>query len=492
MEGFVTPRLPAAALVVGGLVAGLGQRHWLAAFCVAAAMSLHPIIGCAGAAMLILTFVAPRWPRLTVGAAAVVLVAGIAIVLAVSPLGRLEDAAWLFAVRMTSSYLFVGTWHASDWSRISVPLAILAVGALVGTAPLLRRTCLAALVMAVCGLLTTFIFADLLRVLLFISAQTWRWLWLANVVAFVLAPVIAADCWRRGDSGRIAILILVSAWIFRGTTPTLWLIPLALAAAAVPERWARHSNWRLIFLAASVMVGLAAVLDLVDRFFYLPASDPTVSALLQKVRFACGDGVILSALSTAAWLLLRRAESTAQVVAIAGVAALSCGALVPIGWGEWTNAHYTPALASRFEAWRSVIPPHAETLWPDTPVGSWYFLERPSYWSPHQSAGAIFSKDKAVLLQHRTEVIAKAIDTTGTNPSRKKTESVSSRWGAFGVPAGASRLNLKGMKSACADSDLSYIVSWLSVTPTPYPPVSVDDRKLHGKLYLYRCADLLH
>lgn len=489
MEGFLTPRLPAEALVVGGLVAGLNQRHWIAAFCVAAAMSLHPIIGCAGAAMLILTFVAPQRPKLLAAASAVALAAAVATVLAVTPLGRLQGA-WLFTVRVTSNYLFVGNWHAADWSRISLPLAILTLGVLNSTAPLLRRVCAAGLVMAASGLLITLIFCDLLHVSIFISAQTWRWLWLSNLIAFVLTPAIAEDCWRRGDSGRIAILVLVSAWIFRGTAPSIYFVPLAIACAAVPQPWTTHRNWRLIFLGACVLVGLASALDLTDRFFYLPASNPSAPQLPQRVRAACVDGVIPGALLIGAWLVLRRSESMTRVAAIAAVAAVTCGALLPLAWGEWTYAHYTPELASRFASWRATIPARAEVLWPDTPIGSWYLLERPNYWSPHQAAGAIFSQEKALLMQRRTEVMAKGI--AKSSPTMTHDRAQDSTREPVGVPASVSQISLAGMKVACSDPDLSYIVSWMSLAPTPYPPVTVDGHKLNGKLYLYRCADLLH
>ena len=483
MENFITPRLPAEALAVGTLVAALSQRYWIAVCCVVGAMSLHPIIGSAAGAILILTFVAPARPKLVAVAACVALVAGVGVAMAVSPLGRL-DGTWLYAVRMTSSYLFLGTWSSSDWSRIAVPLVILGLGALNGTTPLLRRICAAGLVMVACGLLITVIFSDLLHVSIFISAQTWRWLWLANTIAFVLAPRIAEDCWQRGTTGRIAILMLSSAWIFRGTTPTLYVVPLVLACAAVPEGLTTHRVWRLSFLASCVIAGLALVLDVTDRFGSLPRIDVSLPVLPQKLHAICSDGVLPGAVLIAAWLALRHAQSTLQVAALTVVATLTCGAAVYLRW-QWTNAHYTSELASRFAPWRAAIPPGAEVLWPETPVGSWYLLERPNYWSPHQTAGAIFSRDKALLLQHRSEIVAKAAGKQDTgHEGHSVTEGMS-----FGVP---SRLSLDGMKVACSDPELSYIVSWMPVAPTPYAPVMVDSRKLDGKLYLYRCADLFH
>jgi hypothetical protein len=485
MEGFITPRLPAEALVVGALVAALSQRHLIAAGCVVVAMSLHPIIGCAGTAILILTFVAPSRPKLVAIGACIALVGGVVVVLSVSPQGRLLDGDWLYVVRMTSSYLFLKYWGSQDFSRMVVPLAILCIGILNGTTALLRRLCAAALVMVACGLLVTLIFSDLLQVLIFISAQTWRWLWLANTLAFLLAPRIVEDCWRRGTTGRIAVLMLSSAWIFRGTTPTLYLVPLAIACAAVPDRLTTHRNWRLSLLASCVITGLALVLDVTDRLTYFSGIDVSLPMLPQKVRALCADGVVPGALLCAVWLALRREQSMLRVTAVTVAAALTCGTALYFAW-QGSNAHYTAELATKFTQWRAVIPPRAEMLWPDTPVGSWYLLERPNYWSPHQTAGAIFSKEKAVFLQRRSESIAKA---AAKSPPGQDGHAAIESVGVFAI---TSRLDLLGMKMACSDPDLSYIVSWKPVAPTPYAPVTVDGRKLRGKLYLYRCADLLH
>lgn len=486
VEGFLTPRLPAEALAVGGLVAALGGRYWLAAACVAAAMSLHPIIGCAGAAILILTFVAPLRPRLFAVAAGAGLLAGIAAVLAWHSLGRLEGM-WLYTVRVTSTYLFLRNWSYADWSRIAGPLAILAIGALRGTTPLLRRLCAAALAMVGCGLLISFTFGDLLQVPIFIGAQTWRWLWLANLLAFVLTPLIAQQCWSRGDAGRSAILLLAAAWMFRGTPPALYLVPLAIAAAVTPTGLTTQRYWRLAFLGTCIVVGLASVLDAVDHLWYMPGLDPSAPVLPQRLRAAFNDGAIPAAVLIGAYWMLGRWESTRPV--IAATAALACGALLPLGWQEWTYSHYTPELAAKFAPWRAGIPVGTEVLWPDTPVGSWYLLGRPNYWSPHQSAGAIFSRDKAVLLDQRTQVISKAM---GKKDTKQALEQFELDGSATRVPAGAARIGLAGMVMLCSDPALGYIVSWMPVAPTPFPPVTVDARKLHGKLYLYRCSDLLH
>jgi hypothetical protein len=485
LEGFLTPRLPAEALVLGALLAALKQRYWTAGACVIVAMLMHPIMGAAGAALLILTFVAPVRPKLTLACAAVMLVATLVIVETSGSFGHM-DSVWLFFVRITSGYLFVSTWSLNDWSRIAVPLAILAAGSLAGTGLHLRRICAGSLAMVACGLAITLLFCDALHVRIFMSMQAWRWLWLANVTAFVLSPVIAYDCWKRGDSGRIAVLLLATAWIFRGLTPCLYLLPVALACAAVPPTWSSHRYWRPALMGSCAVLALAVCLDLSDRFSYTPVGDATHAALPQQLRIVCSDGVIPAALIIAAWLALRRSKSVPGIAVIAAIAVLICGALVPLGWESWTYGFYTPSTADKFAQWRAEIPPRAEVLWPDTPIGAWYLLDRQSYWSPHQSAGAIFSREKALLVGHRTETITIAIEKSHSASEAK----ADLKRSPFGVLLGASRMGRDGMVAACTDPDLRYIVSWMPVAPTPFAPVIIDATKSNSRLYLYRCADL--
>jgi hypothetical protein len=471
IEGFITPRMPAEALVVLALVAGLNRRYWIAALVSAGALALHPIIGCAGAALLALIFLAPARPRLVAAAAIAV-----ALALALIPLGRLEGM-WLFSVRITSSYLFLANWSSSDWARVVLPLTILAVGVLNGTDPLLRRVCAAALVMAAGGLLITGIFGDLLHTSLFIGAQAWRWLWLANLLAFVLAPVIVADGWRHGESGRVAILLLASAWILRNTTPALALVPLTLVCAAIPAGNSRQRLWQGLYLGACVLVGVALLLDLVERLFYLPGFDPTLPQLPQQVRATCEDGVIPGILAFTAWQVLHRSRSAAGMSLVAGPATLACAGLLPLAWGEWTHIDYTPELVAQTAPWRAGLPAGAEIL-ADNPVFSWYLLERPNYWSTFQAAGAIFSRDKALLLQQRGALLGKAAQASSDAIPGTR------------LPEGVVPLSQAGMRAACTDAALGYIVSWLPVAPTPYPAVTFAGRKAHGQLYFYRCADL--
>jgi hypothetical protein len=251
----------------------------------------------------------------------------------------------------------------------------------------------------------------------------------------------------------------------------------------MPAPWSEHKNWRALFFGSCALFATALLIDVGGLIAYMPVPDPSAPALPQQLRGICSDGLVPGALIIAAWLALRRPESLTRNVTLA-LAALACAMLFPLGWGSWTQSHYTPALAARFAPWRAAIPRHAEVLWPDTPIGAWYLLERPSYLSAHQTAGAIFSREKALLVEHRVESISAALAAGGISTNPRQPHS-----GAQPVPLEMFKLNRAAMAAACADPDLSYVVSWTHVAPTPFAPIVLDPTKSNGKVYLYRCAD---
>ena len=492
LENFVTPRLAAEALVIFAVLAAVRQRYRIAAGFVLAAVLLHPIMGAAGAAFVLVTFLVPARPKLMLALATAAFTATLGIVVAIAPLGRLTDPQWMQAIMATSHYLFISTWPTDDWSRIAVPLAILTIGWRVGSTPQLRRICVGALVMVACGLLITGIFADLLHVWLFVTAQVWRWLWLADVLAFLLAPAIVIDCWQRSDSGRVAVMTLAGAWLFRGQTADFLVTGTAVVLAIVPEGWGDRRYWRLLFLGACVLVGLGLVSILADEFTYFPNAAPGSDVLLNIVIPACGDGVILGLVTLLTWTVLRRfTGNTAWPLTPMLLAALFCVCLIPHAWRCYTGAYYTPRLANQFAPWRAQIPPHAEVLWPDTALSAWYLLDRPNYWSRQQIAGGIFSQQQALLWTRRSGVIRTAMRNSNLLPRNGTPEEIAQATETM-FPSDLELMDLKALRSMCGDHDLQYVVSESRLTETTLPPVVLDPSKATGTLHLYRCADLRH
>jgi len=115
-EDFVTPRLPAEALVLGSLAAALSGRSKTALICISAALVVHPIMACAGIAMLLITCVGPARPKPVLLATAVlgVVALGAALLIPVGPFARF-DAEWLGMIVEGTPYVFVTNWHFDDW-----------------------------------------------------------------------------------------------------------------------------------------------------------------------------------------------------------------------------------------------------------------------------------------------------------------------------------------------------------------------------------------
>jgi hypothetical protein len=492
LEPVITARPPAEALVLGVVLAALTERYWIAVGCLVAGIFIHPLMTLAGAVLLLVTCVLPRHPRLTLGAAAVGFLATLGIVIAIAPLGRITGVDWWYSIHWTSSYLFITKWQLVDWSRTACYLVVLIVGCWVGGTPLLRRICAGLLGTVALGMLVTLVFCDGLHVALFVDLQAWRWLWLAEVLSVVMVPAIARDCWQRGYSGRIAVVALAVAWLLRDLPAGLLAGTVVIGCAAVPREWNRSRYWRSGFGSACVLLGLIICLNLATRSAPAAAPDAQGPALLQEIRSVCHDGIIPAMVLIALWSVLRApASHVVQAplsLAIAATATATCVVLLPSAWENFNTTLYTPESANRFTQWRAAIPPRAEVLWLDNPVATWYFLDRPSYLSGQQLAGAIFSREKALLAQRRIETITAALR---PNPSNPHGESDVDKYDKTRLPVSAYQIDLTGARTVCADPDLKYIVSANPVAPSPFTPVTVETpSRNRPTFYLYRCADL--
>jgi hypothetical protein len=490
-EDFLTPRLAAEALALAAVAAELGNRPLAACVCALGATLLHPIMASAGIALLaIIRVVLPKLkPALGIGAIAL---AASVLVLWIAPLERL-DPKWLEVVKGTSRFLFITAWTPADWARLSVPVATLGMGLLTGKSLEMRRLCAGALLMAVGCLVATVIYCDWLHIVIFTAVQPWRWLWITGVLAIVLTPAIVRDCWSIGTYGRIATILLGVSWVLHeqgeDLAPALLGVSLlVIAFAAVPRKLQGSGPSRLLLYGGGAVLALVVFIDIANKVQYVSDPHMTVrvtSATIRSLRGWCGDGVVPAALLAAIWWLLAWPRSLTCNLACTALAALACFAFAPSACKAWTDGHFTPQLRNMFAQWRKQIPPHSEVLWPDTPVGAWYLLERPSYWSNYQQAGAIFSRQKALLMAKRTVIVNTAVAAREASSSGAD-DSV----GIFFV-TGALRTRA-GLISACADPELAYVVSWTPLgVPPALPPIRPRPDKPAMGIYLYRCSDLI-
>ena len=485
IEGFLTPRQLGEAFALAGVAAVIAERPLLGIAFLCAGMLMHPIM--AFAAFILLFCLYRVIPRPRIGLALITGAFGASLAIALlSPVGpfRSFDATWFEPIRSFCDYLFVSKWDSRDWSHLVIPAGVLVIGLLTTTTPLLKKLCSAALLMSACGLLASLVFCDLLHVVIFTQVQPWRWVWLAQVIALLLLPVIIPDCWRAGRLGPPAILLLVSAWEFRdlGVAPVIVLAAIACATNAARLKNERHA--RLVLLGCGALVFISIVINLLPHTLHTSRVDRDASTFSQQISqwlsIWAGDGLLYGAvLGITFWLGARHARSAGAGL-LATAVVLTC-ILLPAGWHSWTTYQYTPALRAAYAPWRSVIPEQAQVLWPGSPVAAWYLLERADYWSLAQIAGDIFSREKALEGQRRSRLVQTALEASGASPP------VTDR---PALPASSEKLNARGMAVVCSDPELSFVVTWSDLGPTSFPPVTPDPARLEYRMRLYRCADV--
>ncbi len=485
-ENFLTPRLAAEALVLAALAAGAASRHVLGGACLLLAMALHPIIASAGIALALCAFVAIPRPRLALVLFGCGLLVSLPLVAAghLALFGRL-DPVWFQVVRENSTFLFPSEWPLRDWSRASVPLAVLASGYLTSRDDRVRRLCAASLVMTAAGLLLTLVYGDLLRVIIAADAQMWRWLWLTTVLAIGLAPAIARDCWNHKPGMRAVPIALAAAYLVRSRPEALLLSLGAVACAALADRSKNARAARLLLIGSSLAFVASLAAYLFFSFSYHELNTPsgsTDSVIVQVVREHTRDGIACAAVLVIVWNLSERLASVRAAAVLWATAVLACAAVGPVTLRSWTHFHYTRRFAAQFAQWRRQIPPQAEVMWSEVPVGTWYLLDRPSYYSAAQVPGPTFSRIKALEIERREQVIHKALEAGSSAkvaPSKSDEEA---------LLVYADRARPEQLAVMCEDPALAYVVTWSDLGATPFEPIAPDPEKPRNRLHLYGCG----
>lgn len=473
-EPLMTPRVSAEALVMGALACALGRRYGLMTVCVVVGMLLHPIMAVAGIAFLFILFVGLRRPWLTTG-----LVAGslgvLAVLSHVAPFGAVAtfDPRWFQFLHGRLQYLFPSLWSVWAWGRMAIPSATLVVGALTLAPSVPRRLCCAALVTAILGLGIALVGSDLLHIVIVTQVQTWRWLWLSNALAILLLPIIAAACWRAGATGRATLLLLAAAWT-AFDEPIGGLVAIVAVAVAALGRRKLDRRISLGVLAGASAILLACIVLFARSILAAATHRPPAPAgltLIQSMYWAVAsrwlpwarDGVLPTGGFLALWWIARKpaaSRSTGLLVVVVSVAL--CIALGPFAWSSWTNFSPSERMQAQFAPWRRVIPPTAEVYTDGVPLIPWFLLERPSYWSLRQMAGAVFSRPTTMVLLRR-EYLLHHLHLNG-NPERD--------------------LNVL----CAADEAIGFVVTSANMGPTPFKPIAVADARVGTVLHLYSCS----
>ncbi len=480
-EGFLTPRLIAQALVLGALAAAVAQRRAWAMAGLAAAALLHPIMAAAGIVML--SFLWLGLPRPRTMLLAIVLGLGLLLIVGLfvpyGPFARI-DAGWLQLLMDRSFFLFVGSWNFQDWVRTCIPLSVLAVGALLCLEPSVRNTSIAALLTASAGLLLTAVACDFLHLATASRVQPWRWLWLAQATAALLVPIVVRDGWSRGPLARATVLLLAIAWILRGQS----FDGLALAAALSAVMLAASTNHvrpmraaQIVFAGTLAMLLPAILLCLADKWTLVTLQGDVryLPSTIDRLRLMGRDGVLAAMLLVLFWWRVRSTNKRTELALLLALGIGGCAALLPWSWGKWTTPRYSASLHEAFASWRRQIPPASEVLWSQNPLGTWYWLERPSYLSLAQTAGIVFFRQAALELRRRARHAGPLL-----------TEELSD-WipsSAHGLPA------TDRLPAVCRSGEIDFVVADRDLGLPPLATLAPYPEHPRVQLRLYRCANI--
>lgn len=403
-EPFAVPRGLAEAAGMAGMAAYLSNRRIAAFALYAVGMAFHPIMGLCGLAAVYLALCLEdrRWLLLGAAGVAAALLAAVLKLPVADRLLVVMDPTWRVLVETRSPILFTVHWPLATWTRLTVQLATLAVGAtlLQGRA---RKLALGALAAGVLGVLVSALLGDGLSLVLVLQLQTWRMLEPMALLAAASLALAIVDLPRRGPEGMIALAALVWGWLFidQGAIG-IAAAGIALAAMALKGRM-RWSDPGLISKAGLALIGVALAAYLILHGASLAAA---VAALPPAWPFSLGllwnSGIprlliaaVVGLWIAKGWAAPRRAVAVAATLLLAVLAASL--------WDD-RSAYVKFRDRGPDPALRALMASRpGEVLWLAGDMEPWVLAGRPSWASKVQGAGVVFSRPLAVSLKARID-----------------------------------------------------------------------------------------
>lgn len=394
-EPFLTPRPLAESLclVAIGLV-GM-RRHALAALALIAAGLLHPLqtIAVVPALYCYAIWLDRRCLHLAwIAILLLVLAWPLRSHLPLDPFLVIDDN-WLIILKDNTGQLFLRNWASESFQAVALDVVILGYAATRTRAPF-GPLCAAAAAGLLLALMASFLLVDVLQLALPAGLQLWRAHWIAHWLAMAALTTLAWLDLRARDLPR-ALLLMLALLLTRNVVGYAWMVLIGLYIAwpkLVVDGAATRLRPVLGWLFAIGIATLFASYFLLewDRFrvahyrLDLYAIDRRL-LLFPVVPFG------LSLLGLLLWQRLiepaRMALVTMILLPLTAVAALRWDARPPLVLA--TEGH-----AGSPDIFGKPLPQDAQVLWLQWGVlEAWLVLNRASYYSPHQVAGQVFSRD---------------------------------------------------------------------------------------------------
>ncbi|MFO1118467.1 MAG: hypothetical protein U1E28_22580 [Beijerinckiaceae bacterium] len=449
-EGLAIPRPFAEGLVLLAVATFLSGHRVLAFAPLVAAGLFHPIMALGGAAVLVLClcFEDRRGFVVLAVAAVLLLIAAFMGLPLVDRLRATIDADWLELLQRRHKYLFPHLWPQTAWTLPAVQAITILIAAR-RVSPALRRLLLAALVCGMAGVGVSYLSGRFDPALLVMQAQFWRMWWLTGVLSALSLGLVALNATDNGE--RLSVAILALAWCLWQDAgiyaPAVAALALLVSTLRLPVS---QDVSRAIWLGAAVAVVAPVAIDLPALRFFAAQSQPDfMPAVLPLALKFLGPPLLLGAIALAVFgppASLERAP-----LAALGIATVALCALAGLLWNDATSFDKRIGDSARRADLEKLMPQaQGEVLWLHAVLEPWVWLGRPNWSGDMQVAGAVFSRDLAMLYRDR----ARALIASGL---RDETiiDRVPYRPKGFHPP-----LTKEGVVSICARPDApSYIVA---------------------------------
>lgn len=417
LEGFLTPRQLAQALVLFGTAAWLRKMYWTSTAFFTASLLVHPLMAVSGILLLLAcqAVVHPRRVWFLALAIGPIVGAGLFYWL-VFERWRFDPEWWPMVGR--ENLLLLGEWSPADWARIATVLATLGVAAIV-LRDSARRIATGLILVSVATLMLSWVGGDLLRIVLVVQGQAWRSLWLATAVAALLLVPLTAVCWHGSAQRRVVLLFLAAAWIVGHQSLAFAFIIPSLVAVALDRVPIPAPFSRIAVLGAVVVLAVTALCSLAFTFNDVGARAAS-RAVIESIREACSDGLLPCVVLIGIWYLTTVLSSTRRRIILMLAVSLPTAGVAIASAQSWLERRYSPEAYEAFASWRALIPPGSDVLWAtdlipgSDPSAVWLLLERPSFYSSVQVNSALFSRDAALELQKRNQALPVSLPTEQT------------------------------------------------------------------------------
>ena len=486
-EQFLTARLPAEALIATSLACFLRSSKVLAAVTAAAALFIHPLIALPGLLLLLCLGLPVRASVLgaAAGAIACLLVAFCALHLpSMAKLIPIMDPTWLGIVQERSQFLFLRLWSFRDWEINVRPFFYLAFIMFATQDNRVRKVCAAAVIVGAAGLAVALSADAVGPVAIIVQGQAWRWVWIAVFISTLLLPATLLQIWPDRKCGPLcAVLLLLGLTLpaLNGTACVSFSLLLWLSRPYLSIRAVHVLRWIFMALVLAIAVWLAIhAWEIASSAFHKPGA---IGAVQLRDFFELKIPAVLGA-SFIWWGLRKRIGARAPTLLGLGLLALSIF-ILPAAFKQYRSLASTTDI-SEFSDWTSVIPPASTVLVaPARDVGTfvWFTLGRPNYLAVDQSAGVVFSRDTALEVQRRSQVLLPLMDPNWKILSKLRVASAGTRKS----DAPPRPLTAESLGQVCADHQLGFVISMENIG---FDPLRHENAGPWSGWNLYDCRKL--